>query len=169
VAQLRFFHAGENLPEILAGIGGFLEGITTTVEENVDAVGFTDDASLVERPFRDLGEIEFFQVVAIPSGEMEMNDGHNRNGCVGWVMASITLKNIPEDLHAVFKRRAEKNRRSLQAEILWVMENASFAFPEEEKLEVKDLAGILKYDGPAVSIEEMEAGIGKMFQETWKK
>ena len=84
-------------------------------------------------------------------------------------MASITLKNIPEDLHALFKRRAERNRRSLQAEILLLMENADFDFPEEEKLEVEDLAGILKYDGPPISIEEMNEGIGKMFRETWER
>ena len=84
-------------------------------------------------------------------------------------MASITLKNIPEDLHALFKRRAERNRRSLQAEILLLMENADFDFPEEEKLEVEDLVGILKYDGPPISIEEMNEGIGKMFRETWER
>lgn len=83
-------------------------------------------------------------------------------------MASITLKNIPEELHARFRLRAEKNRRSLQAEILRVMEDADFDFPDEEKLEVEDLVGILKYDGPAFTVEEMDAGVEKMFRETWK-
>ena len=33
-------------------------------------------------------------------------------------MLTLTLKNIPEDLHAMLKQSAEKNRRSLNSEIL---------------------------------------------------
>jgi len=87
---------------------------------------------------------------------------------LSWIMASITLKNIPEDLHARFRERAERNRRSLQAEILKVMEDADFDFPDEEKLRVEDLVGVLKHDGPAFSVEEMDAAVGKMFRERWK-
>ncbi len=33
-------------------------------------------------------------------------------------MLTLTLKNIPEEVHAVLKESAEKNRRSLNSEIL---------------------------------------------------
>ena len=83
-------------------------------------------------------------------------------------MASITLKNIPEDLHALYKRRAKKNSRSLQAEILLALAERAEDAEEERKVEVDDVIGMLKYDGPPISVEEMNAGVDKMFRETWK-
>ena len=74
-------------------------------------------------------------------------------------MASITLKNIPEELHARFRQRAEKNRRSLQAEILKLMEDADFDLADEEKLEPKDLVGILQHNSTAFSVEEMDESV----------
>lgn len=38
-------------------------------------------------------------------------------------MLTLTLKNIPEDLHARLKQSAEKNRRSLNGEILARLES----------------------------------------------
>jgi hypothetical protein len=43
-------------------------------------------------------------------------------------MTTLTLKNIPEELHARLKESAEKNRRSLNSEILMRLESA-FAVP----------------------------------------
>lgn len=39
-------------------------------------------------------------------------------------MTTLTLKNIPEELHALLKESAEKNRRSLNSEILVRLESA---------------------------------------------
>jgi len=39
-------------------------------------------------------------------------------------MTTLTLKNIPEELHARLKESAEKNRRSLNSEILVRLESA---------------------------------------------
>ncbi|HYC36296.1 MAG TPA: Arc family DNA-binding protein [Usitatibacter sp.] len=39
-------------------------------------------------------------------------------------MATLTLKNIPDELHALLKESAEKNRRSLNSEILIRLESA---------------------------------------------
>lgn len=39
-------------------------------------------------------------------------------------MTTLTLKNIPEELHALLKESAEKNRRSLNSEILVRLEGA---------------------------------------------
>ena len=38
-------------------------------------------------------------------------------------MATLTLKNIPEELHARLKKSAEQNRRSLNSEILIRLES----------------------------------------------
>lgn len=38
-------------------------------------------------------------------------------------MLTLTLKNIPEDLHALLKESAGKNRRSLNSEILLRLES----------------------------------------------
>ncbi|MBI3371008.1 MAG: Arc family DNA-binding protein [Betaproteobacteria bacterium] len=43
-------------------------------------------------------------------------------------MLNLTLKNIPNDLHARLKEAAEKNRRSLNSEILTRLE-AEFSAP----------------------------------------
>jgi antitoxin FitA len=39
-------------------------------------------------------------------------------------MPSITIKNVPEDLLERLRERAKKHRRSLQAEVLTVLEEA---------------------------------------------
>lgn len=43
-------------------------------------------------------------------------------------MATLTLKNIPDELHAVLRESAERNRRSLNSEILVRLEG-TFAAP----------------------------------------
>src|SRR5213594_434480 len=45
-------------------------------------------------------------------------------------MASITLMDIPEDVHAQLKAEAEANYRSLDQEALWRIER-SFAFDDQ--------------------------------------
>jgi plasmid stability protein len=42
-------------------------------------------------------------------------------------MASITLKNIPADLHRELKKRAEEDHRSLNKEIIATLESATSA------------------------------------------
>jgi len=42
-------------------------------------------------------------------------------------MLTLTLKNIPEDLHAMLKESAERNRRSLNSEILARLERGHAA------------------------------------------
>ena len=39
-------------------------------------------------------------------------------------MSSITLRDLPPDLHKRLKARAQENRRSLNAEITWLLEKA---------------------------------------------
>lgn len=49
-------------------------------------------------------------------------------GSKEWLVLNLTLKNIPEDLHAQLKQSAERNRRSLNSEILARLES-DFAAP----------------------------------------
>lgn len=39
-------------------------------------------------------------------------------------MATLTLKNIPDELHRLLKERAMRNRRSLNSEVLHCLEEA---------------------------------------------
>ena len=55
-------------------------------------------------------------------------------------MTTLTLKNIPDELHALLKESAEKNRRSLNSEILVRLESA-FSAPA---LDVREDARSLK-------------------------
>jgi len=55
-------------------------------------------------------------------------------------MLTLTLKNIPEDLHAMLKESAERNRRSLNSEILTRLERdlaAPTVDPEAHARELK--------------------------------
>lgn len=47
-------------------------------------------------------------------------------------MSTLTLKNIPENLHAMLRESAEKNRRSLNSEILARLER-DFAAPAVDR------------------------------------
>ena len=49
-------------------------------------------------------------------------------------MLNLTLKNIPRDLHLRLKASAEKNRRSLNSEILTRLESAFAAPPVDPEI-----------------------------------
>jgi plasmid stability protein len=51
-------------------------------------------------------------------------------------MASITLKNIPADLHRELKKRAEEHHRSLNREIIAALKSA---IGETHRVRVQDL------------------------------
>ena len=54
-------------------------------------------------------------------------------------MLTITLKNIPEDLHAMLKESAERNRRSLNSEILARLERELTAPTIDPRAHAKEL------------------------------
>ena len=61
-------------------------------------------------------------------------------------MLTLTLKNIPPELHAMLKKSAEKNRRSLNSEILVRLESdfsAPAIDPEAYAKELKTFAARL--------------------------
>ncbi|MFM7180880.1 MAG: FitA-like ribbon-helix-helix domain-containing protein [Verrucomicrobiales bacterium] len=83
-------------------------------------------------------------------------------------MASITIKNIPEALHFVYRRRAKAHARSLQAEILHTLARSVAAPDETGQMEVKEVAGMLKPRRKGVTIEQMREGIGQSLRKSWK-
>ncbi|MGH9198850.1 MAG: FitA-like ribbon-helix-helix domain-containing protein [Acidimicrobiia bacterium] len=54
-------------------------------------------------------------------------------------MLTLTLKNIPEQLHAMLKESAEKNRRSLNSEILARLERDLAAPTVDPEAHAKEL------------------------------
>ena len=39
-------------------------------------------------------------------------------------MPSLTLKNVPEEVHQRLKEQAERHRRSMNSEAIWILEQA---------------------------------------------
>ena len=58
-------------------------------------------------------------------------------------MLTLTLKNIPEDLHAMLKESAEKNRRSLNSEILARLEQDLAAPTIDPEVLAKELKAFI--------------------------
>lgn len=54
-------------------------------------------------------------------------------------MITLTLKNIPEELHAMLKESAERNRRSLNSEILVRLEREFAAPPVDPEVLARQL------------------------------
>ena len=54
-------------------------------------------------------------------------------------MPTLTLKNIPSDLHARLKASAEHNRRSLNSEILARLESGGTQAPADQEAYSRDL------------------------------
>ena len=54
-------------------------------------------------------------------------------------MPTLTLKNIPADLHARLKASAERNRRSLNSEILARLESGGNQAPVDREAYSRDL------------------------------
>ena len=54
-------------------------------------------------------------------------------------MTTLTLKNIPADLHARLKASAERNRRSLNSEILARLESGGAYAPVDREAYARDL------------------------------
>ena len=76
-------------------------------------------------------------------------------------MASITIKNIPEDLHLRLKQRAEEHRRSLNAEVIACLEaimaertDDPEAWIREARVLREEVGGYLTPDSIDALIEE---------------
>jgi len=50
-------------------------------------------------------------------------------------MATITVKNIPDDVYARLKKQAKYNRRSVNSEVIVLMERATIAYRTDADVE----------------------------------
>jgi antitoxin FitA len=67
------------------------------------------------------------------------------------VAVSLRVENVPEEVAAKLEERARKSRRSLQGELLWILEKAAVAV-EEERLtpgEILERVRALKLETPS--------------------
>lgn len=74
-------------------------------------------------------------------------------------MASITLKNIPADVHERLKRRARLHRRSLQQEIMACLESAVMprkVDPEEVVRQVRQVHELFEAE---LTVDEIDRAI----------
>ena len=85
-------------------------------------------------------------------------------------MATLTIRNLPDDLHAALKERARKNRRSLNQEVIAelsavpdaVDDTARVAASRERMRRVTgEIDGIRKRMTGFMSGEEIAAAIGE--------
>jgi hypothetical protein len=75
-------------------------------------------------------------------------------------MSSVTLRDLPPELHKELRESAERNRRSLNAEILWRLENSVGPIRrisvEEIRRSNEEFHAQLKQDGvPPITDEEI--------------
>jgi len=49
-------------------------------------------------------------------------------------MSTLTIRGVPDELHKQLKERAERSRRSLNAETLLLLEQAVYLYPEDSEL-----------------------------------
>jgi antitoxin FitA len=77
-------------------------------------------------------------------------------------MASITIRNVPEDLHGRLKRSAERNRRSLNNEILALLEDA-IRKPAPDAAALHERIRLARAKSPALTLspEELKASMRK--------
>ena len=54
-------------------------------------------------------------------------------------MKTITVRNVPDDLHGDLKRLAERNRRSLQQQALVLLERARILRPDSPTQRAADI------------------------------
>ena len=78
-------------------------------------------------------------------------------------MATLTLKNLPDDLHRRLKARAERNHRSLNREAIRLLEQAVASEPEPKVDEALARADALRErlaaEGVWITAEEVQAAI----------
>ncbi len=74
-------------------------------------------------------------------------------------MATLTIKNVPDDLYARLKARAVRNRRSLNQESLAILEAIDSPATDTAAERARALRERLARDGAWVTAEEVDAWI----------
>lgn len=77
-------------------------------------------------------------------------------------MATLTIKNLPDELYQELKRRAEENRRSLNGEVIYSLEQLIQAKSTRRRPTVADFRALREqYPIPPMSDAEFEAAINE--------
>ncbi len=85
-------------------------------------------------------------------------------------MATLTIRNVPENLHAMLKERARRNRRSLNQEVIAELSVVPEALNQETRLAqsrermrriTAEIDGIRNRMTGFMSGEEIDAAIGE--------
>jgi plasmid stability protein len=71
-------------------------------------------------------------------------------------MASITIKNVPDDLHRRLKEQAERNHRSLNGEIIACLERQVESPPRDPEKILERLARLREEAGVYVTEEQVQ-------------
>ena len=79
-------------------------------------------------------------------------------------MPTLTIRNVPDDLHVALKERAKKNRRSVNQEVIAELSEAAVGSQQEDKgnraMQMIALAGELRKElQRTLSAEEIRAAI----------
>jgi len=78
-------------------------------------------------------------------------------------MPGLSIRNIPDGLHRRLKERARRSRRSLNAEVLCLLEQALAPEPEREAWAEQALEATrrvrARMTGPGLDIDEIQAAI----------
>lgn len=85
---------------------------------------------------------------------------HNASGEVpGGVMATLTIKNVPERLYEQLKARARRQRRSINQEAIVCIEQVvGLHYDDEEELQ-EEIRSLREQSGIYVTLEEIKAAI----------
>lgn len=77
-------------------------------------------------------------------------------------MATLTIKNVPDELYAELKRRAEENRRSLNGEVIYSLEQLVQRGHARHRPGVADFRALRQqYPLPPLTDEEFERAISE--------
>jgi plasmid stability protein len=74
----------------------------------------------------------------------------------GVAMSSITIKNVPEDLHRRLKEQAERHHRSLNGEIIACLERQAEASPRDPDEILERLSRLREETGVYVTEEQVQ-------------
>lgn len=86
MSELGFFDAGEDLLEVFVGVGGFVDGILSAVEEDVVLIEFLIDGALIQGTCRGLSsEDTASSVVDGVAGFLGTWEGGHDNRTITWV------------------------------------------------------------------------------------
>jgi antitoxin FitA len=77
-------------------------------------------------------------------------------------MPTLTIKNLPDEVYQELKRRAEENRRSLNGEVVYSLEQLIRGEPAARQPTVADFRALReRYPLPSLSPEDLERAISE--------